>query len=116
MSPAGSAGWRGDADRDRSEPLSWVGALNPAYLKDDVRLWMLQAFKQHCSLRFPPGWFGAHRAEVEAAGFVNPSGRRRSLTRDRPRRCRRNLGTACTGEPSSTCARRNCPALPGIAT
>jgi hypothetical protein len=30
---------------------------------------MQQAFKQNCSLRFPPGWFGGHRAEVEAAGF-----------------------------------------------
>jgi uncharacterized protein YdhG (YjbR/CyaY superfamily) len=30
---------------------------------------MLQAFKQHCSLRFPTGWFGGHRAEAKAAGF-----------------------------------------------
>jgi hypothetical protein len=34
-----------------------------------VRLWRLQAFKNHCSLRFRPGQFGEHRAEVEAAGF-----------------------------------------------
>jgi hypothetical protein len=66
----------------------------------------------HCSLRFPPGWFGAHRAEVEAAGFVSPSGRRRSLTRDRPRRCRRNLGT---GTHRRTKLNVRSPALPGIA-
>lgn len=48
------------------ETLDWN---NPVYLEDGVRLWMLQASKQHCSLRFPPRWFGGHRAEVEAAGF-----------------------------------------------
>jgi uncharacterized protein YdhG (YjbR/CyaY superfamily) len=30
---------------------------------------MLQAFKNHCSVRFPPSQFGEQRAEVEAAGF-----------------------------------------------
>jgi len=48
------------------ETLHWN---NPVYLKDGVRLWMLQAFKRHCSLRFPPTQFAEHRAEVEAAGY-----------------------------------------------
>jgi uncharacterized protein YdhG (YjbR/CyaY superfamily) len=51
---------------DLAETLHWN---NPVYLKDGVRLWMLQAFKRHCSLRFPPKQFSEHRAEVEAAGF-----------------------------------------------
>ena len=51
---------------DLVETLHWN---NPAYLEDRVRLWMLQAFKNHCSLGFPPSQFGEHRAEVESAGF-----------------------------------------------
>ena len=51
---------------DLVETLHWN---NPVFLKDGTRLWMLQAFKRHCSLRFPPAQFGEHRAEVEAAGF-----------------------------------------------
>jgi uncharacterized protein YdhG (YjbR/CyaY superfamily) len=54
------------AEPDLVETLHWN---NPVYLRDGVRLWMLQAFKQHCSLRFPTGWFGGHRAQVAAAGF-----------------------------------------------
>jgi uncharacterized protein YdhG (YjbR/CyaY superfamily) len=30
---------------------------------------MLQNFKNHCSLRFPPRFFGSHKADVEAAGY-----------------------------------------------
>ena len=48
------------------EKLAWN---NPAYHLDDVRLWMIQSYKQHCSLRFPPHQFGPHRAEVEEAGY-----------------------------------------------
>ena len=29
----------------------------------------LQYFKRHCSLRFTPAFFGAHKAAVEAAGY-----------------------------------------------
>jgi len=54
------------ADEGLAETLHWN---TPAYLKDGVRLWMLQAFKAHCALRFPTHQFGPHRAEVEAAGF-----------------------------------------------
>lgn len=48
------------------ETLHWN---NPVYLKDGVRLWMLQAYKKHCSLRFPTRQFAAQRAAVEAAGY-----------------------------------------------
>jgi uncharacterized protein YdhG (YjbR/CyaY superfamily) len=30
---------------------------------------MLQNFKNHCSLRFPPPFFATQKASVEAAGF-----------------------------------------------
>ena len=54
-----------------SEVLQWN---QPAYLIDGNRLWMLQAFKQHASLRFPLRVVGAHRAEIEAAGYDAGSG------------------------------------------
>jgi uncharacterized protein YdhG (YjbR/CyaY superfamily) len=56
---------------DLVEALHWN---NPVYLKDGTRMWMLQAFKAHCSLRFPTGQFGPHREEVEAAGFFAGEG------------------------------------------
>jgi uncharacterized protein YdhG (YjbR/CyaY superfamily) len=49
-----------------NEVLQWN---QPAYLMDGNRLWMLQAFKQHASLRFPLRVVGAHRAEIEGAGY-----------------------------------------------
>jgi uncharacterized protein YdhG (YjbR/CyaY superfamily) len=52
------------------EVLQWN---QPAYVLDN-RLWMLQAFKQHASLRFPLRIVGAHRAEIVAAGFDAGSG------------------------------------------
>jgi uncharacterized protein YdhG (YjbR/CyaY superfamily) len=61
---------RSAAPRAR-EVLQWN---QPAYLMDGNRLWMLQAFKQHASLRFPLRIVGAHRAEIEAAGFDAGSG------------------------------------------
>jgi uncharacterized protein YdhG (YjbR/CyaY superfamily) len=36
---------------------------------DKTNLWMLQNFKNHCSLRFSPEFFATQRGEVEAAGF-----------------------------------------------
>ena len=54
-------------DPKAQEALKWN---LPAYIRDDnVSLWMLQNFKNHCSLRFPPRFFAAHRAEVQAAGY-----------------------------------------------
>jgi uncharacterized protein YdhG (YjbR/CyaY superfamily) len=68
------------AEPGLEEKLAWN---NPAYHKDGVRLWMLQAYKAHCSLRFPPAQFGPHRAEVEAAGFEAGEGFVK-LTYDQP--------------------------------
>ena len=51
---------------DLEEKLAWN---NPAYHRDGVRLWMIQSYRQHCSLRFPPHQFAEHRAEVEQAGY-----------------------------------------------
>ncbi len=56
-----------DADADAEEKLAWN---LPVYVRDGkTRLWMLQNYKNHCSLRFPPRFFASHRAEVEAAGY-----------------------------------------------
>ena len=52
------------------EELQWN---QPAYLLD-TRLWMLQAFTKHAALRFPLRIVGAHRAEIEKAGFDAGSG------------------------------------------
>ncbi|HEY3772633.1 MAG TPA: DUF1801 domain-containing protein [Solirubrobacteraceae bacterium] len=43
----------------------------PVYVRGEknTSLWMLQNFKHHCSLRFPPRFFAAHAAEVKAAGY-----------------------------------------------
>ena len=55
------------ADRKAEEKLAYN---LPVYVRDEkARLWMLQNFKNHCSLRFPPRFFAAHKAEVEAAGY-----------------------------------------------
>ncbi|HTY97038.1 MAG TPA: DUF1801 domain-containing protein [Solirubrobacteraceae bacterium] len=56
-----------EADPAAEERLAWN---LPVYVRDGkTRLWMLQNFKNHCSLRFPPRFFGSHRSEVEAAGY-----------------------------------------------
>ncbi|MGD0198586.1 MAG: DUF1801 domain-containing protein [Solirubrobacteraceae bacterium] len=55
------------ADPLATEELKWN---LPVYVRsENNRLWMLQNFKNHCSLRFPPRFFAAHKAEVEAAGY-----------------------------------------------
>jgi uncharacterized protein YdhG (YjbR/CyaY superfamily) len=60
------------ADPEARETLKWN---LPVYVRgDNTSLWMLQNFKRHCSLRFPPPFFGEHVAEVEAAGFEAGSG------------------------------------------
>jgi uncharacterized protein YdhG (YjbR/CyaY superfamily) len=56
-----------EADPLAEEKLAWNLTV---YVRDDkTRLWMLQNFKNHCSLRFPPRFFAAHRSDVEAAGY-----------------------------------------------
>ena len=55
------------ADPEAREELKWN---LPVYVRGkNTNLWMLQNFKNHCSLRFPPRFFGSHKAEVEAAGY-----------------------------------------------
>ncbi len=42
----------------------------PVYVRGDkANLWMLQNFKNHCSLRFSPPFFATQKAAVEAAGY-----------------------------------------------
>jgi uncharacterized protein YdhG (YjbR/CyaY superfamily) len=48
------------------EVLHWN---QPAFVLDGTRLVLLQAFKAHCSLRFPPHQFASQREAVEAAGY-----------------------------------------------
>ena len=56
-----------DADPEAREELKWN---LPAYVRGErTSLWMLQNFKNHCSLRFPPPFFATHKAAVEAVGF-----------------------------------------------
>jgi uncharacterized protein YdhG (YjbR/CyaY superfamily) len=60
-----------DAGPQLTEVLQWN---QPAYLIDGTRLWMLQGFKAHASLRFPLRIVGAHRTEIETAGYDAGSG------------------------------------------
>jgi uncharacterized protein YdhG (YjbR/CyaY superfamily) len=56
-----------NADAQAREELRWN---LPVYVRgDNAHLWMLQNFKNHCSLRFPPRFFAAHQAQVKAAGY-----------------------------------------------
>jgi uncharacterized protein YdhG (YjbR/CyaY superfamily) len=60
------------ADPLAEERLAWN---LPVYVRDGkTRLWMLQNFKHHCSLRFPPRFFASHKATVAAAGFETGEG------------------------------------------
>ena len=60
------------ADPEAREELKWN---LPVYVRGaNTSLWMLQNFKQHCSLRFPPPFFATQKAAVEAAGFESGAG------------------------------------------
>ena len=60
------------ADPEAREELKWN---LPVYVRGEkTNLWMLQNFKHHCSLRFPPAFFADHRAAVEAAGYEAGAG------------------------------------------
>ncbi|MCZ3388297.1 MAG: DUF1801 domain-containing protein [Actinomycetia bacterium] len=55
------------ADPEAREELKWN---MPVYVRGEkTNLWMLQGFKNHCSLRFSPPFFATQRAAVEAAGY-----------------------------------------------
>jgi len=61
-----------EADPHAREALKWN---LPVYVRDETTsLWMLQNFKGHCSLRFPPPFFDAQRAAVAAAGYEAGAG------------------------------------------
>jgi uncharacterized protein YdhG (YjbR/CyaY superfamily) len=55
------------ADREAREELKWN---LPVYVRGkNTNLWMLQNYKNHCSLRFSPAFFASQKAAVEAAGY-----------------------------------------------
>jgi uncharacterized protein YdhG (YjbR/CyaY superfamily) len=61
-----------NADPQAREELKWN---LPVYVRaKNTNLWMLQNFKNHCSLRFPPPFFATHKAAVEAAGYEAGAG------------------------------------------
>jgi uncharacterized protein YdhG (YjbR/CyaY superfamily) len=56
-----------NADPKAREELKWN---LPCYVRgENTSLWMLQNFKNHCSLRFSPAFFVTRKAQVEAAGY-----------------------------------------------
>ena len=56
-----------DADPKAREELKWN---LPTYVRGEkTNLWMLQNFKNHCSLRFSPQFFASQKAAVKAAGY-----------------------------------------------
>ena len=56
-----------DAAPEAREELKWN---LPAYVRGGkTNLWMLQNFKNHCSLRFSPPFFATQKSAVEAAGY-----------------------------------------------
>ena len=61
-----------DADPEAREELKWN---LPVYVRGEkTNLWMLQNFKNHCSLRFSPAFFASQKAVVEAAGYEGGEG------------------------------------------
>jgi uncharacterized protein YdhG (YjbR/CyaY superfamily) len=60
------------ADPEAQEQLKWN---LPVYVRgENTSLWMLQNFKNHCSVRFPPPFFASQKAAVQAAGFESGEG------------------------------------------
>jgi uncharacterized protein YdhG (YjbR/CyaY superfamily) len=61
-----------DADPQAREVLKWN---LPVFVRgENTSLWMLQNFKSHCSVRFPPPFFATQKAAVEAAGYEAGAG------------------------------------------
>ncbi len=47
----------------------------PTYVRGkNTNLWMLQNFKNHCSLRFSPPFFATQKDAVDAAGYESGAG------------------------------------------
>ena len=56
-----------EVDPGAREVLKWN---LPVYVRgENTNQWMLQNFKQHCSLRFSPEFFAGQKSVVEAAGY-----------------------------------------------
>jgi len=56
-----------EVDPEAREVLKWN---LPVYVRgENTNLWLLQNFKNHCSLRFNPPFFATQKATVEAAGY-----------------------------------------------
>ena len=56
-----------DVDPEAREELKWN---LPVYVRGGkTNLWMLQNFKNHCSLRLSPPFFATQKSAVEAAGY-----------------------------------------------
>ena len=56
-----------EVDPEAREVLKWN---LPVYVRgENTNLWMLQNFKNHCSLRFNPPFFTTQKPAVEAAGY-----------------------------------------------
>ena len=56
-----------EADPKAREELKWN---LPVYVRGkNTNLWMLQNFKNHCSLRFSPEFFAVQKAAVRDAGY-----------------------------------------------
>ena len=54
-------------DPGAREELKWN---LPVYVRGkNTNLWMLQNFKNHCSLRFTPAFFASQKDAVQAAGY-----------------------------------------------
>ena len=89
------------ADPKAREELKWN---LPVYVRDEkTNLWMLQNFKNHCSLRFPPPFFAAHKQAVEAAGFEAGEGFiKLPYDQDLPRKLLEHLMRARVQEFNST--------------
>lgn len=61
-----------EADPQAREELKWNV---PVYVRGEkANLWILQAFKHHCSLRFSPEFFAEHRARISDAGHATGEG------------------------------------------
>ena len=59
-------------DPKAREELKWN---LPTYVRgENTNLWMLQNFKNHCSLRFTPRFFATQKAAVKAAGYDSGEG------------------------------------------
>jgi len=91
------------ADPRVREALRWN---QPSYEIDGTNLWLLQAFKAHVSLRFPPRMFAAHRVAVTEAGYEAGEGFiKLPLAREVPIELCRSLMSARIAEYDSTGAK-----------